>query len=103
MVRITLSLFVVVVRFLGLLAESNIFQQLFKECKAEQFNNNTYKFNIWVLVPFDQQYKFSKSRVQPALDKALIDAVDDIQKLNSKGLFSALNVSTKHFNKNTSI
>jgi len=92
MIRNTLLLIIIVTQFLGVFAESNIFQS-FENCNAAETSNITYSFNVWVLVPFDPHYKFAKGRVEPALDKALNDAVSDIQKVNSKGLFSALNVS----------
>ena len=73
-------------------ASSNIFQS-FQECNIVTLPNITYKFNVWVLVPFEDNYKFSKNRVRPALDRALQDAKDQINNTNLISLSSILDVS----------
>ena len=51
-----------------------------------------YKFNTWVLVPFDPLYKFSKERVQPAIEKAINDVRLKIESANKTSLLLLLKV-----------
>ena len=63
------------------------------QCNPADSLNTTYKFNIWVLVPFDPIYKFSKPRIKPALDKAISDTYLMINKEGSKAVTSFIQVS----------
>ena len=92
MPQYTITLAVALLQLASLPAEANIFQQ-FEKCNIDMSSNETYTFNIWIFVPFEPNYKFCKDRVQPALDKAYHDAIEDIKKVNSRSLLSVLNVS----------
>lgn len=56
-------------------------------------SNILYKFNTWVLVPFDVTYKFAQVRVQPAIEKALDDVRHEIEMANKTSLLLLLKVS----------
>ena len=65
------------------------------ECSLSVFDNATYKFNFWVLTPFEDQYKFSRKRTQPTLELAINDTKQKISQVFPEDFLSKLaNVSS---------
>ena len=74
-------------------------QRLYQECTLP-VTNSSYKINIWVILPFDPEYKFSKARVQPTLDIALEDAKAQIQQVQPSFYHSFIEVRATKTQKN---
>ena len=68
-------------------------KNLFENCTLNVTEDVQYKFNVWVMVPYGTEYKFSLDRIKPAIDRALSDSKSILNNLNDKSLGAVLQVS----------
>ncbi|CAK8676721.1 unnamed protein product [Clavelina lepadiformis] len=68
-------------------------KSLFENCTLNVTEDVQYKFNVWVMVPYGTQYKFSLDRIKPAIDRALSDSKSILNNLNDKSLAAVLQKS----------
>ncbi|CAK8676717.1 unnamed protein product [Clavelina lepadiformis] len=61
-------------------------KNLFENCTLNVTEDVQYKFNVWVMVPYGTEYKFSLDRIKPAIDRALSDSNLTLNGLNDKSL-----------------
>nr|XP_018671934.1 atrial natriuretic peptide receptor 1-like isoform X1 [Ciona intestinalis] len=73
--HIFVNLFVSYVILMTLTGGGTVGQNQHK-CNINPGFNVTYKFNFWVMVPFLEPYKFGREKVIPAVERALLDAVE---------------------------
>ncbi|XP_076801487.1 atrial natriuretic peptide receptor 1-like isoform X2 [Clavelina lepadiformis] len=65
-------------------------KNLFENCTLNVTEDVQYKFNVWVMVPYGTEYKFSLDRIKPAIDRALSDSKSILNNLNDKSLGAVL-------------